>query len=217
MPVGQNLIDDLKKGHLYLSNVFDLNDPFELSVYDGNSKRNNKIENVRILCLTNSHLKKRMWSYYADSHKGVCLTVKVPKKYMREIHYTSKRVCKDSNVDEILNHAMLRKNKRKNVPLDCSNYTKEEKIGLIKDKKWADEVEYRAVFDNDKIKDNGDIECDDKGNYFMRAKIERMYCGVSFQEDVKDCQTALEICKENGIEIKYVELSINDYSLKVAK
>ena len=61
------------------------------------------------------------------------------------------------------------------------------------------------------------IECDDKGNYFMRAKIERMYCGVSFQKDVKDCQTALEICKENGIEIKYVELSINDYSLKVAK
>ena len=217
MPVGQNLIDDLKKGHLYLSKVSDLNDPFELNVYDKKSKRNHKIDNVRILCLTNSHLKKRMWSHYADSHKGVCLTVKLPKKYMREIHYTSKRVYADSNVDEILNDAKLRMNKQKNVPVDCSNYTNEEKIGLIKDKKWADEVEYRAVIAVNRIKDNADIECDDKKNCFMRVKIERMYCGVSFQKDDKDSKTALKLCKENGIEIKNVRLSTSDYSLKVAK
>ena len=217
MPVGQNLIDDLKKGHLYLSKVSDLNDPFELNVYDKKSKRNHKIDNVRILCLTNSHLKKRMWSHYADSHKGVCLTVKVPKKYMREIHSTSKRVYADSNVDEILNDAKLRMNKQKNVPVDCSNYTNEEKIGLIKDKKWADEVEYRAVFAVDRIKDNADIEYDDKKNCFMKVKIKTIYCGVNFQKDDKDGQTVFEICKENGIEIKNVELSISDYSLKVAK
>ena len=108
-------------------------------------------------------------------------------------------------------------NKQKNVPVDCSNYTNEEKIGLIKDKKWADEVEYRAVFAVDRIKDNADIEYDDKKNCFMKVKLETIYCGVNFQKDDKDGQTVLEICKENGIEIKNVELSISDYSLKVAK
>ena len=108
-------------------------------------------------------------------------------------------------------------NKKQKVPVDCSNYTTEEKIGLIKDKKWADEVEYRAVFAVDKMKDNVDIEYDGKKNCFMKVKIKTMYCGVNFQKGDKDSQTALEICKENGIEIKNIELSISDYSLKVAK
>ena len=75
------------------------NDPFELTIADSKTKNIKHIKGLHILCLTNSIKNKLIWVHYANSHKGVCLTVKVPKKLVYPICYTRKRIYNSSNID----------------------------------------------------------------------------------------------------------------------
>ena len=107
----KHLYDILKNNTLYLNDGMSFNDPFEITVTDKNTKAIEKVKGLHILSLTNSHIKKLMWSYYTDSHKGVCLTVQIPQDMVYPVCYSSSRIYNDSNLDKIIENA-FRANKK---------------------------------------------------------------------------------------------------------
>lgn len=206
------LIDTIDKGRLYLSDGTNFNDPFEITITDKTKHKTEHIPGLHILSLTNSYRNKLIWSHYSDSHKGVCLTLKVPKEYVYPICYTSKRVYKDGDIDEIISTS--KRVCKNNLNNNFSSLSKNKKIAYIKDKKWDYEKEYRIVFDQndeDKIIREGD-EC------YFPVKITNIYFGVNFDKnDKKKKEEILEICKRKKIKMTYMELSKTNYALNVNK
>lgn len=204
------LIDIIDKGRLYLSDGTNFNDPFEITITDKKKHKTKHISGLHILSLTNSFRNKLIWSHYTDSHKGVCLTLKVPKEYVYPICYTSKRVYDDSDIDEII--STNKSISKKNIDNDFSLLSKDKKIAYIKDKKWNYEKEYRIVFDQndeDKIIREGD-KC------YFPVKITNIYFGVNFDRNDKDKkEKIIEICKRKKIKMTYMELSKTNYALNV--
>lgn len=98
----KHVVDILDKHRLYLSDGTNFNDPFEITVTDKKKHTISHIEGLHILSLTNSYRNKLIWSHYTDSHKGVCLTIKVPNHLVYPICYSTKRVYVDSNIDDII-------------------------------------------------------------------------------------------------------------------
>jgi hypothetical protein len=153
-----------------------------------------------------------MWSHYADSHKGVCLTVKISKNLVRPICYSSKRVYEGDNIDEIISSS--RKCTKKNISLDYSQLNINKKIAYIKDKKWSDEKEYRIVFDEN---DENNLIFDNN-KWFMPVKITNIYLGANFDNtELTIKRELLSACNHNGIDIAQMVLSETDYSLNVRR
>lgn len=199
----------LDNHRLYLSNGKNFNDPFEITVTDKKNHKIRHIEGLHILSLTNSFRNKLIWSHYTDSHKGVCLTVKVPNKLVYPICYSTKRIYEDSDIDNIISSST--KITKKSVEKDFSLLSKDKKIAYIKDKKWMYEKEYRIVFD--KSDEAGLIYHD--GKWFMSVKITNIYLGVNFDRNKEEIKRKiLESCKRNKIKITQMVLSDTDYSVK---
>lgn len=204
--------DILDKNRLYLSDGTNFNDPFEITVTNKATKCVRHIEGLHILSLTNSRQNKLIWSHYADSHKGVCLTVKVPSHLVRPICYSTKRIYEDSDLDKIIASAKF--SCKKNISTDYSALSRDKKIAYIKDKKWNYEREYRIVFD--KSEEAGLIF--DDGKWYMSVKIKTVYLGVNFGANDSKTQSEIrEACERNGIEIKQMKLSDVDYSVNPCK
>lgn len=204
-----NRLDDiLTNNRIYLSNGSNFNDPFEMKVFDRTTSTYRIINNLHILCLTNSYQNKLMWAHYADSSRGVCLTIKVPKRLVYPVCYTSARVFSDSNINYIVEHGknrQLKTNLNKSL-VDLSN---DVKIAHIKDHRWLYENEYRIVFDND----NGLIN--DEGNWFMPVKITQVYLGVNFSKNsVEEIERVKDLCSHNNIPIKEMRISDSKYVVK---
>lgn len=205
------IVDILNNNRLYLNDGKDFNDPFEVTVTDKKKQEANKIEGLHILSLTNSYRKKLMWSHYADSHKGACLTIKVPNHLVRPICYSTKRIYTDSDLDEIISSSTIKC--KKSINKDFSSFSKNKKIAYIKDKKWLNENEYRIVFDKD---EEGLIF--ENGKWFMSVKITNIYLGVNFNKnDTKTKDNIITACKHNKIKISQMVLSNNDHSINVRK
>lgn len=75
-------LDDLRKSHLKIAQVADLNDPFELRCMDTSSAqnriaydswRNESGHQWGLLCFSERWNDVLQWSHYADRHRGVCL------------------------------------------------------------------------------------------------------------------------------------------------
>ena len=154
--------------------------------------------------MTNSFRKKLMWSHYANSHKGVCLTIEVPSHLVYPVCYTSERLYEDSDIDRIIDKSL--KNGKKNLVKSYNSLSVKQKSAYIKDAKWKYEKEYRIVFD----KEEGLII--DNNKYYMSVKIKNVYLGANF--DIEDINMILNICKEKNISIKKMILSNNKYSLQ---
>ena len=202
----------LNNQQLYLSNGKNFNDPFDLAVVSGQGKGYRKAEGLHILCLTKSYRKKLMWSHYAQSHKGICLTVKIDKNMVYPVCYTSKRVKEDSDID-----AILHERKKKGETEDNDNYStlsKNKKIAYIKDKKWMDEREYRAVFD----KDDERLLRHEGSDYFLPVRITNVYLGVRFDENDEAVKNSIiEICKQQKIEIRQMVMDLKQYAINPKK
>lgn len=206
------VVDVLDNQRLYLSDGKDFNDPFEITITDKAKSNISHIDGLHILSLTNSYRKKLMWSHYADSHKGVCLTIKVPKGLVYPVCYSTKRIYEDSNIDNIISSSQ--KSIKRNVNNNFSLLNKYKKIALIKDKKWFYEKEYRVVFD----KDDEDSLILEDGKWYMPVKITNIHLGVNFEKnDKKTKKEIIEACKRNNITIKEMILSINNYSINIKK
>lgn len=199
------LEDSIKNHRLYLSDGSNFNDPFDCHIFDKSTNGMILVNKLRILCLTNSHTKKMMWSHYADSHKGVCLAINVPDHLVFPVCYTSKRLYTDTDIDKILSETKLRKkNARSPMIISCHD----KKYAYVKDKKWRDENEYRIVFC-----DNEPGLIHENANCFMSVKIKRIYLGVNF--DYNENKKILFMCNERRIEIAKIQLSKENYGLRV--
>ena len=204
------VVDILDNHRLYLSDGKDFNDPFEITITNKEKGNISHIKGLHILSLTNSYRKKLMWSHYADSHKGVCLTVRVPRNLVYPVCYSTKRIYEDSNIDSII--SLSQKSIKKNVNNNFLLLNKHKKIAHIKDKKWSYEKEYRVVFD----KDDEDGLIFEDGKWYMSVKAKNIYLGVNFDKnDEKVKKNIIEACKRNNITIKKMTLSKKDYSINV--
>ena len=201
--------DILDNHRLYLSDGNNFNGPFEITVTDKKNHRIRHIEGLHILSLTNSFRNKLIWSHYTDSHKGVCITVKVPNNVVYPICYSTKRIYEDSDIDNIISSST--KITKKCVEKDFSLLSKDKKIAYIKDKKWMYEKEYRVVFD--KSDEEGLIYHD--GKWFMSVKITNIYLGANFNRNKAETQRKIiEACKRNKVKITQMVSSDTDYSVK---
>lgn len=203
------VVDILDNGRLYLNDGSNFNDPFEIAVGDKKTHRISHIEGLHILSLTNSYRNKLIWSHYTDSHRGVCLTIKVPSHLVYPVCYSTKRVYEDSNIDDIISSST--RVSKKSVDKGFSPLSRNKKIAYIKDKKWKYEKEYRIVFD--KSEEAGLIFEDEK--WYMPVKITNIYLGVNFdRNDFGVKSKIIEACKRNKVSVKQMILSDNDYSVR---
>ncbi len=211
--VSLDYVADILDNHrLYLSDGTNFNDPFEITVTSKKAHKTRHVEGLHILSLTNSYRNKLIWSHYTDSHKGVCLTVKVPNHLVYPICYSTKRIYDDSDVDKIISSSV--KITKKSLDKDFSALSKSKKIAYIKDKKWQYEKEYRIVFDKD---DEVGLIYED-GKWFMSVKISNVYLGANFDKNnVKTQEKIMEACKRNKIKVAKMVLSDSDYSVKVKR
>ena len=209
----EHLLDVLKTQLLYLNDGSKLNDPFDMKEIANKTKELKTLQNLLILCLTNSFQNKLMWAHYGDSYKGVCLTIEVPKKLVYPICYTSKRLKDNSNLNKMISNSKknCKKNLQDNNIAKLSNENK--KKAYFKDKRWMYEKEYRIVFDET---DNDDIQqlIKDGNNYFYKVHIKNIYLGINFDKDNKEI---LKECQKQKINITEMKLSDNDYSIRVIK
>ena len=206
------VVDILDNHRLYLSDGTNFNDPFEITITDKKKHETRHIEGLHILSLTNSYRNKLIWSHYTDSHKGVCLTVKVPNHLVYPICYSTKRVYEDSDIDNIIFSST--KCVKKSLDKDYSLLSKNKKIAFIKDKKWLYEKEYRIVFDKN---DESGLICED-GKWFMSVKISNIYLGVNFDKNDPETRAKIiEACNRNKIKVAQMVLSDLDYSIKVKR
>lgn len=208
--VSLDRVPDILDNHrLYLSDGKNFNDPFEITVTDKKNHKIRHIEGLHILSLTNSFRNKLIWSHYTDSHKGVCITVKVPNNLVYPICYSTKRIYEDSDIDNII--SLSTKITKKSVEKDFSLLSKDKKIAYVKDKKWMYEKEYRVVFD--KSDEAGLIYHD--GKWFISVKITNIYLGANFDRNKAETQRKIiEACKRNKVKITQMVLSDTDYSVK---
>lgn len=211
--VGLDYLENILDNHrLYLSDGKNFNDPFEITIADKGDKTVKHINGLHILSLTNSNRKKLMWSHYTESHKGACLTVKVPSELVYPICYTTKRVFEDSDIDQILSTGTIKS--KKNLVKPYSSLSKSKKIALIKDRKWIYENEYRIVFDS---KDEKGLIFEDN-KWFMSVKITNVYLGVNFDKNKPTVQeSVLKACSRNNIQVARMALSSTDYSLRIKR
>lgn len=199
------LLDVVENQRLYMANFNQLNDPFDLHIVDGGEDK--EIDNLRILCLTNSSNRNKMWSYYADGHKGVCITVELPIQYVYSVCYTKELVRTDTNLNDIFSNM---KNKTKANLKKTYDMDDQIKIGYIKNSQFSDEVEYRVVTLND-YADKYII--DENNEKFFKVKIKRIYLGNKFEDD-ELYQKLKKICDDKKIAIVKMVKNPNKYQLK---
>lgn len=202
------VVDTLNNNRLYLSDGKNFNDPFETTITDesGNIRY---IEGLHILSLTNSFQNKLLWSHYTDSHKGICLTIKVPAHCVYPVCYTKERVKTNTDLDKIIEENI--KWRKKNLKKPFSSLSDNKKAAYLKDKKWEYENEYRIIFDKN---DESGLICED-GNWYMSVKITNVYLGVNFSKNEQQQKDEIiSACKHNNINITEMVLSNSDYSVK---
>ncbi len=204
--------DILDNNRLYLSDGMNFNDPFEITITDRKKRVIRHVEGLHILSLTNSYRNKLIWSHYTNSHKGVCITVKVPNNLVYPICYSTKRVYEDTDIDNLIE--TCKKVNKKSLNKSFSSLNNNKKIAYIKDKKWDYEKEYRIVFDKD---DEHGLILDD-GNWYMSVKVTNIYLGVNFKNNKPELQKEiLDACKRNNIKIAQIVLSASNYSVNVRR
>lgn len=94
-------LDDLRKQHLKIATLNDLNDPFELFCLDFSNPelrhafRRTKEElaaSKGLLCFSKDWGNPVQWSHYADKHQGICLGFEVPDNMLLNVEYVSRRL-----------------------------------------------------------------------------------------------------------------------------
>lgn len=201
----------LDNSRLYLNDGKSFNDPFELSITDRKTGKIKYVEGLHVLSLTNSYRKKLMWSHYAASHRGICLTVVVPNRLVYPICYSTQRVYEDSDIDQIIEKSRKKQKQKKSVEKSFSQLSDKKKYAYIKDKKWIYEKEYRIVFDEN---DEAGLIFEN-GNWYMPVKIKNVYLGVHFYKNDSNCKDKiLKACERNRIKTTQMIFHSNHYEIK---
>ena len=95
-----NAINDLEEKRIKISQIDELNDPFELMPYLGetNAIQRNRYRRLRrmtarkfgILCFSKNWSDPLLWGHYADKHKGIALGFKIEGYGLIPVHYLSR-------------------------------------------------------------------------------------------------------------------------------
>jgi len=200
----QRLISLINTKEIYLSNGENFNDPFDMRITSKKTKRLNFVDKFRILCLTSSYSNKLMWSHYADSHKGVCITLEIEDAYIYPAYYTRERVYDDTNLDILLSHENRRKVKRNlDKPYDM---VAKKKLGYVKDSTWSYENEYRVVFYD---KERSTLIDGER----LRVKIHKVYLGNCIEPQNE--KIIKDVCRINRIDVTKIKFTESGYAIRV--
>ncbi|OGQ56760.1 MAG: hypothetical protein A3J24_03920 [Deltaproteobacteria bacterium RIFCSPLOWO2_02_FULL_53_8] len=91
----------LAERRVKLSNIDELNDPFELLGAFIGEKRARKVvkytrtrlgETFGLVCMSDTWQNPVMWAHYGDKHKGVCLGFDVPNDAPKQVQYKPARL-----------------------------------------------------------------------------------------------------------------------------
>jgi hypothetical protein len=97
-------LDDLRKRRVKIATFDDLNDPFELLVFNMSDKnlrekltqfKEKEARKYGFLCFSRSWKNPVLWSHYADKHRGFCLGFIVRDDMAKEISYIKRRLVLD--------------------------------------------------------------------------------------------------------------------------
>jgi Protein of unknown function (DUF2971) len=93
-------LDDLARKRLKISELDDLNDPFELWCIAQENRRLRQAlrewkkelaQQFGVLCFSVGWTNPVLWSHYADKHRGICLGFEVDERRIKPIQYVSER------------------------------------------------------------------------------------------------------------------------------
>jgi len=96
----QHALDDLREQRLKLSEIENLNDPFELWCSEQpdqpmrsvlRSWKREMSKSYGLLCFSAGWENPLLWSHYADRHRGMCLAFDVSDEYARKVEYVETR------------------------------------------------------------------------------------------------------------------------------
>ena len=98
-------LDDIRRKRIKISELKDLNDPFELLAIDL-SRRDHRwaLEATRkqlsevsgMLCFSSKWSNPVVWSHYADRHRGLCLEFEVPSAVCVDVRYAGRRLASEA-------------------------------------------------------------------------------------------------------------------------
>ncbi|GHF31412.1 hypothetical protein GCM10017044_28720 [Kordiimonas sediminis] len=146
-------LKSIEERRLKISNMLDLNDPFDLLAFDMSDKYTRTkfketIEQVAqengLICFSEGWDNPVIWSHYADKHKGICLGFDVPDHTLMKVNYQDHRVV--FPYDQILNLTNF-----DDYPEDQQNLLVREfrKCLCTKYSHWSYEREWRAFVNLD--------------------------------------------------------------------
>ena len=93
-------LDALRNARLKLSQIENLNDPFELWCSEQSDRHMRSAlrrwkrimsKDYGLLCFCANWRNPLLWSHYADRHRGVCLGFEVRSDYIAKVDYVAKR------------------------------------------------------------------------------------------------------------------------------
>lgn len=129
-------LDDLKNKRLKIATFDDLNDPFELFLFDMSDPvlRQALTETKRVMALTSGFLcfsrnwkNPLLWSHYADKHRGICLGFDVPAD-LKEVDYTENRLDLNASNFETLPEEEQKKLMEKLISTKYVDWSYEEEV-----------------------------------------------------------------------------------------
>lgn len=98
-------LDNLENGRLKVSQIEDLNDPFELSGPYLKTKeerkqfrswRTNMAKEFGMLCFSRDWSNPVLWSHYAKKHTGIAIGFEIPSKMLMDVIYSATRLPPES-------------------------------------------------------------------------------------------------------------------------
>ena len=104
-------LKSLSEKRIKISEIHELNDPFELIPFDLGDRRHRVAmirmrdqlasDGIGILCFSATWSDPVIWAHYSDKHKGICLGFQIPdnKDLYRRVRYEPKRLPFPSDLD----------------------------------------------------------------------------------------------------------------------
>ena len=105
-------LEALRDQRLHISNIMDLNDPFEFLGFNLSDKHVRNIftrqkrslsKTHGLLCFSESWQSPAQWAHYADKHKGLCLGFDIINTKLRKVRYVENRFRSPKNKEDANN------------------------------------------------------------------------------------------------------------------
>jgi len=97
----EHALDDIRKRRIKISEIHDLNDPFELIPCDLSERanraavlktRDDLAGNNGLLCFASAWTNPVLWAHYSDKHRGICLGIDVTADKLTPMEYVRTRI-----------------------------------------------------------------------------------------------------------------------------